>query len=116
MSEIEIDELASRLGQVVVVDVRDPSEYDGSLGFGCDPRQGHVPGAISLPVGDLLALDADELEARLGVPAGAEVIVYCHSGSRSSAAAQRLQAHGYYARNYEGSWHEWSRTELPLES
>jgi thiosulfate/3-mercaptopyruvate sulfurtransferase len=115
MSQIGIDELASRLGSVAILDVRDPGEYDGSLGYSCDPRQGHLPGAVSLPVGELLALDEHELAARLGVPAGAEVIVYCHSGSRSSIAAQVLRSHGYNARNYEGSWHEWSRTECPLE-
>jgi thiosulfate/3-mercaptopyruvate sulfurtransferase len=116
MSEIGIDELASRLGKVVVLDVRDPGEYDGSLGHSCDQRQGHIPGAISLPVGELLAVDADDLAARLGVRAGAEVVVYCHSGSRSSIAAQVLRSQGYNARNYVGSWHEWSRTELPLET
>jgi 3-mercaptopyruvate sulfurtransferase SseA len=30
-------------------------------------------------------------------------------------AAQVLQTLGYEARNYAGSWHEWSRTDLPLE-
>ena len=30
-------------------------------------------------------------------------------------AAQVLRQLGYGARNYVGSWHEWSRTELPLE-
>jgi thiosulfate/3-mercaptopyruvate sulfurtransferase len=116
MSAMDIDELAARLGRVTILDVRDPGEYDGSLGHSCDPRQGHIPGAISLPVGELLGLDANELAARLGVPTGAEVVVYCHSGSRSSIAAQVLRSQGYNARNYEGSWHEWSRTELPLES
>jgi thiosulfate/3-mercaptopyruvate sulfurtransferase len=116
MSEIEIDEVVSRLGQVPVLDVRDPGEYDGSLGHSCDPRQGHIPGALNLPVSELVGLDRDELGARLGVPAGAEVVVYCHSGSRSSIAAQVLRSYGYNARNYLGSWHEWSRTEHPLES
>jgi 3-mercaptopyruvate sulfurtransferase SseA len=31
-------------------------------------------------------------------------------------AVQRLQAAGYDARNYVGSWHEWSADEtLPVE-
>jgi 3-mercaptopyruvate sulfurtransferase SseA len=43
--------------------------------------------------------------------------VYCHSGSRSAAATQLLTAAGYRARNYEGSWHAWSRhPELPAET
>jgi thiosulfate/3-mercaptopyruvate sulfurtransferase len=45
------------------------------------------------------------------------VIAYCHSGSRSAAAVQLLAAVGFRARNYEGSWHEWSRDPtLPGET
>ena len=44
------------------------------------------------------------------------MIAYCHSGSRSARATLALRAAGYRARNYPGSWHEWSRhAELPLE-
>ena len=32
MSEIEVEELAARLGDVPILDVRTPHEYDGSLG------------------------------------------------------------------------------------
>ena len=117
MSElIEIEELAARLGEVAVIDVRRPEEYDGSFGAPCDPRQGHIPGAVNLNVDELVFLSGDELRERVGLPEGAEVVAYCHSGSRSAAAVQILRSVGYDARNYQGSWHEWSRTELPLES
>ena len=116
MSEIELDELSRRLGQVTVVDVRADYEYDGTVGAQCDPRQGHIPGSLHLHVDDLLLLRADEVGERLGLAAGQEVVVYCHSGSRSAFAAQVLRQLGYEARNYAGSWHEWSRTELPLET
>jgi len=37
-------------------------------------------------------------------------------GSRSELAGQILREAGYEARNYRGSWHEWSRDEsLPAE-
>lgn len=53
----------------------------------------------------------------MGLPEGAEVIAYCHSGNRSAMAVQLLGAVGYEARNYVGSWHEWSRDEtLPAET
>ena len=115
MSEIHLDELSRRLGEVPVLDVRRPEEYGGSGGAPCDPRQGHIPGAANLAVEELLDLDEAELRTRLGMSDGAEVVVYCHSGSRSGLAVQVLRRLGYDARNYVGSWHEWSRTELPLE-
>jgi thiosulfate/3-mercaptopyruvate sulfurtransferase len=116
VTEIDLDELSHRLGEVPVVDVRHPGEYDGSQGAACDPRQGHIPGAALLDLDELVTMSGEDLAARLGVGRGAEVVVYCHSGSRSALAAQVLRQHGYDARNYRGSWHEWSRTELPVET
>ena len=53
----------------------------------------------------------------VGLPEGTEVVAYCHSGSRSAFAAEVLRRAGYEARNYVGSWHEWSRdVTLPVES
>jgi thiosulfate/3-mercaptopyruvate sulfurtransferase len=116
VTAIDVDELSRRLGEVTVIDVRRPEEYDGSFGSPCDPRQGHIPGAINLNIEEMMLLREDELREQLGVPDGAEVVAYCHSGSRSALAVQILRQLGYDARNYSGSWHEWSRTELPLES
>jgi thiosulfate/3-mercaptopyruvate sulfurtransferase len=116
VSEITIEELRGRLGDVVVVDVRTPAEYDGTHGKPCDPRQGHVPGALNVDVYRLMSLDRDEIDAELGIAPGQEVVAYCHSGSRSAIATQMLRALGYDARNYVGSWHEWSRhDDLPVE-
>ncbi|HEY3185102.1 MAG TPA: rhodanese-like domain-containing protein [Gaiellaceae bacterium] len=114
MTDIDLDELATRLGDVRVIDVRSAGEYDGTRGYPGDPRQGHIPGAEHLDVRELMAMDADEIRARLGDPQ--ELVVYCHSGQRSAYAADILRAVGYEARNYVGSWHEWSRTELPIEA
>jgi len=113
--DIEIAELSSRLGSVPIVDVRRPEEYDGTYGSDCDPRQGHIPGSVNLEVQEMMRLDERALAERIGVRPGGEVVCYCHSGSRSAFAVQVLARFGYDARNYVGSWHEWSRTELPLE-
>lgn len=111
LDDVTMAELESRLGDdaLVLLDVRSAGEYDGTLGAPCDPRQGHIPGARNLDVNEILALSADELRARVGAAEGAEVIAYCHSGSRSGHAVLALRAAGYAARNYAGSWHEWSR-------
>jgi thiosulfate/3-mercaptopyruvate sulfurtransferase len=114
--DIELEELSSRLGSLRVLDVRRPEEYDGSFGSACDPRQGHIPGAVNIDVQELMGLTEDELRERVGVQAGGEVVCYCHSGSRSAFAVDVLVRYGYDARNYPGSWHEWSQTELPIET
>jgi len=116
VSDIELAELSTRLGDVLVLDVRRVEEYEGTLGHGCDPRQGHIPGAVHFPVEEMIFSTAEEMRERLGVPDGSEVVAYCHSGSRSATAVQILRGVGYDGRNYSGSWHEWSRTDLPFEN
>jgi thiosulfate/3-mercaptopyruvate sulfurtransferase len=111
-------ELAARLDDdaLTILDVRRDEEYTGKRGNQCDPRQGHIPGAVNIDLQDLMLMREDDLRERLGVPEGGEVVCYCHSGSRSAFAVDALRRVGYDARNYPGSWHEWSRTELPLET
>lgn len=116
-------EIAARLADdsLTLIDVRRPEEFSGKAGAPCDPRQGHIPKARHLEVERLFAGPgrpvAPELVVRLtGLPPDAEVVCYCHSGARSSLAVLALRSAGYDARNYTGSWHEWSRhAELPLE-
>jgi thiosulfate/3-mercaptopyruvate sulfurtransferase len=116
-------ELEGRLGDssLVLLDVRTPDEYTGRRGNQCDPRQGHIPGARNLEVGDLFEAPGrpappEQIRELVGLPEGAEVVAYCHSGSRSALATLALRSAGYDARNYAGSWHEWSRhDELPIE-
>ncbi len=116
MDDIERDELARRLGEVALVDVRTPPEFTGESGYPCDPRQGHIPGAVNLPHTELLGRSPEEIRALVGLPLGAELVAYCHSGQRSDLAVEALRAAGYRARNYVGSWHEWSRAQdLPVE-
>jgi thiosulfate/3-mercaptopyruvate sulfurtransferase len=116
-------ELSQRLGdeELTILDVRTPEEYTGRRGSQCDPRQGHIPGARHVELGLLFAgpgrpESPERIRELVGRPEGAEVVAYCHSGSRSALATLALRSAGYDARNYAGSWHEWSRhDELPLE-
>ena len=117
--DVTLDEVARRLGDegFVVLDVRTSAEYRGESVAPCDPRPGRIRGAVNLDVQELLALTPDEIRKQLGPPEAAELVTYCHSGSRSELAAQILAAAGYRARNYRGSWHEWARDEsLPVET
>jgi thiosulfate/3-mercaptopyruvate sulfurtransferase len=118
VTDVAREELAARLDEdgLTLLDVRTLGEYDGSAGYPCDARQGHIPGARHLDLHDILAAGDSDIRALLRLPAGAEVIAYCHSGGRSAIAAEVLAAAGYMAHNYVGSWHEWSADEsLPIE-
>lgn len=61
-----------------ILDVRQPKEYE----------QGHLPGALLIPVKEVAARKA-ELDPEK------PVLVYCHSGVRSKAASQLLLAEGF---------------------
>ena len=118
--DVTLDELRHRFGEegLTVLDVRTELEFDGTSGASCDPRQGHIPGARNLPLERLLACrSGEEVRALVALPEGAQIVAYCHVGQRSGFAADVLRGAGYDARNYLGSWHEWSRDpSLPLES
>jgi thiosulfate/3-mercaptopyruvate sulfurtransferase len=117
-----VDEIAGRLDdpELTILDVRRTEEFTGKGGYPCDPRQGHIPGARHLEVGELFGapgvpLPPEEIRALVGLQENAEIVAYCHSGSRSAVASMALRWAGYRARNYPGSWHEWSRHDLPME-
>jgi len=88
--EITIDELEARqAGGSPVLDVREPDEYEN----------GHVPGAIHIPLGDV--------PDRLGdIPEG-DLLVICQMGGRSRKAAEFLIAQGHSATNVAGGTGEW---------
>jgi rhodanese-related sulfurtransferase/predicted transcriptional regulator len=88
------DELRRRLrsGDVVLVDVRSPEEFDA----------GHIEGARSIPL--------DELEDRLAdLPADQEIVAYCRGPFCAYAheAVRRLRNEGREARRLEEGWPEW---------
>jgi thiosulfate/3-mercaptopyruvate sulfurtransferase len=117
--DVTLDELRRRLGEegLVLLDVRTPLEFEGAAGAPCDPRHGHILGARNLPLDSLLeARSGDDVRALVGLDEGTEIVAYCHTGVRSKFAVQVLRGAGYEARNYVGSWHEWSSDpSLPAE-
>lgn len=67
--------------EVIVLDVREQSEYDS----------GHIPGDGLLPVGCI-----DEENAAAVIPEkDSTVLVYCRSGNRSKTASSTLAGLGY---------------------
>jgi rhodanese-related sulfurtransferase/DNA-binding transcriptional ArsR family regulator len=103
-SEVErvgIAELAARLadGSVVLLDVRSRIEY----------RAGHVPEAVSIPIGDLPGA-LDELED------GVEIVAYCRGPYCVYAddAVRLLRARGRAARRLDVGFPEWRHAGLPV--
>ncbi len=83
----------------MVVDVREPWEY----------RQGHVPGAILIPLGQLSSR-VNELDPER------PVAVICASGNRSQSAAALLGQKGFKTiYNVSGGTGAWMYSGLELE-
>ena len=92
--------------EVTLLDVRSPAEFSGEEGYPCDPRQGHIEGAVNIPLDEL---SYDVPAALEGIDTTKPLVAYCHSGQRSEIAVALLRSAGFEAENYAGSWHEWSR-------
>lgn len=93
-------EIAARVtsGAVTVVDVRNASEW----------ANGHVPGAMHIPVGHL-TLRLSE------IPRDRPVVVQCQGGTRSAIAAGVLLSRGLRdVINLRGGYDEWAREALPV--
>ena len=82
ITEVDTDTAAQKIaaGSVVVLDVREPDEYE----------QGALTEAIHIPRGHLEA----QVETRI-VDKSTPVVVYCAGGVRSAFAAKTLQELGY---------------------
>lgn len=97
------DELLARIksGSAVVIDVRPAEEW----------AAGHIPGALSVPLDDLMNR-LDEL------PEGTEIVAYCRGTNCVLAhdAARLLVAHGYHATRLIDGMFEWRLADLPVEA
>lgn len=102
MEAIGQEELLRRVreGTVTVIDTRPRTEYE----------QGHIAGAISMPVADLL----DRLE---DLPDDRPVVAYCRGPYcvYADEAVALLTAHGRPAFRLEDGYPEWSAAGLPSD-
>ena len=111
-------------GSAQVLDARAAPRF---LGQAPEPRaglaSGHMPGALNLPMTDLIAdgrlKEPDALEAALtaiGVSGDKPVITSCGSGVSAAVITLALARLGRpIGRLYDGSWTEWGgRSDLPV--
>lgn len=85
-------------GDVLLLDVRDESEWDA----------GHVPGAAHIHIG--------ELPKRLGdVPADRSLLTMCATGMRATMAATIMKRFGFAPRPIAGGFDDWKARGWPSE-
>ena len=90
-----------RSNEITLVDVRSPEEFVA----------GHLPGAVSIPIGDL--------RRRLThLPRSQEIVAYCRGPYCvfSYEAVAELRKHGFHARRLEDGYPEWKAGGLPIET
>ena len=99
MPEVDVEVLRREMdGGAFVLDVRQPDEF----------AEGHVPGAVLIPL--------DQLEARVAeVPEDGPIYVVCRSGARSALAAGALRQAGYDATNVAGGTLAWVEAGFPVD-
>jgi molybdopterin/thiamine biosynthesis adenylyltransferase/rhodanese-related sulfurtransferase len=91
--------LRERMGDVLLIDVRERTEWDIA----------HISGALHMPKSPTLAAD---IEARFGKHAS--LVLHCKSGARSRAVLSDLQALGFVnVRNLEGGILAWIKQVEP---
>jgi len=108
--EISPQAFTARPADGILIDVREPAEYD----------TGHIAGAVNIPRGVLeFQVDAHPAVANVRDPALSHkdqpLVVYCRTGGRSALAALSLQRLGFTdVRSIAGGINDWTAGGLPL--
>jgi rhodanese-related sulfurtransferase/DNA-binding transcriptional ArsR family regulator len=89
-----------RAGEIVVLDVRGADEFEA----------GHIPGARSVPIGDLE-------RALRTIPRSKEIVAYCRGPycGLSEKAVALLRRRGYRASRIHDGVIDWQDSGLPIE-
>jgi hydroxyacylglutathione hydrolase/adenylyltransferase/sulfurtransferase len=98
--EISVRDAAKLLedGEAVLVDVREPHEWDA----------GRIPGARHVQL-EHLAAQAES------IPRDTQVIFQCRLGIRSAMATKAFRASGYDALSMAGGIQAWNEAGLPMD-
>ena len=108
--EVDPRQFASQANGCVLIDVREPAEFD----------TGHIAGAVNIPRGVLeFQVDAHPAVSNVSDPALSHkdqpLVVYCRTGGRSALAALNLQRMGFSdVRSIAGGITDWAAAGLPL--
>jgi thiosulfate/3-mercaptopyruvate sulfurtransferase len=111
----------------ILIDVRTPGEFDGTVLIPPDTRGGHIPGAQNLPISEFFEPDdrselMSPMELRSFLASAnllprQHIIVYCQDGAKSSLAALAMLNAGF--QNFELyylSYRDWQEDpDLPVE-
>jgi len=98
VQEIDVNELEACSAEMLVLDVREPEEYE----------HGHMPAAINFPQAEL-ASRLDEISRTC------PLALICHSGVRSLRAAQFLKQVGFeQVMSVQGGTEAWRAAGKPL--
>jgi rhodanese-related sulfurtransferase len=87
----ELQQLMSGIDDIILIDVREPYEWDIA----------RLPGARLIPLADVAA-------AMPSIDSTRDVVVYCRSGKRGADAARQLRAAGFRVSNLAGGISRWS--------
>ncbi len=98
LTTAELKQLLDQGGKIMVVDARNPEEY----------QEGHIPGAINIPVADFAA-QSDQLDKKK------TIVVTCNSGGRSYIAYRKLMKLGY-EKNSQAIFQDWQDQGLSVET
>lgn len=125
----EIGPLLAKERGAVLIDARTKDEFTGKKKHEKADRAGRIPGSVHLEWSQLLAAPDDPrlkppetLRAifhTIGVEPTSKVVTSCMTGTRSSVTYFALWQLGMSAEqiaNYNGSWSEYSRLDLPIET
>jgi rhodanese-related sulfurtransferase len=99
-------------GKAVLVDVRERREWD----------QGHVRGAVLLPLSQLMVWERDGLSAAdktalaTLLPKGSVVYCHCAAGHRSLPGGEALRKLGYDGRSLKPGYQELIEAGFPREA
>jgi len=103
VTEIELAAAQSALPQSLLLDVREPAEFEIS----------RLPGAINIPRGVLEFKIGDHPQLS---KKDANILIYCKTSGRAALAALNLKRIGYTnVRSIHGGFDAWNQAGLPVE-